>query len=162
MEQLLQQIGGTTAIVLSGLTAVLLLIVFLLWLKINAIGNKYYLFMKGSSRTSLEQRLIEYQEEMSDIRTQLGDISRRLAFVEQMQPGYMQKTGLIRYNAFDDVGSDLSFALALLNEHGDGFILSSLYARDETRIYAKPVEKGLSTYQLTEEEQSAIDKAQKE
>ena len=66
---------------------------------------------------------------------------------------------LMKYNAFKDVGSDLSFALAILNNQNDGIVLNGIYSRETSNIYAKPVIKGESTYTLSEEEKEAIKKA---
>ena len=71
----------------------------------------------------------------------------------------LQIIGLVRYNAFKDTGSDLSFTLALLNEENTGIVLNGIYSREMSNIYAKPVEKGKSTYTLSEEENQAINKA---
>ena len=68
---------------------------------------------------------------------------------------------MIRYSAFKDTGSDLSFTLALLNKENTGVVLNGIYSRDMSNIYAKPVEKGVSTYTLSEEEKQAIEKAMK-
>jgi hypothetical protein len=67
--------------------------------------------------------------------------------------------GLIRFNAFDNMGSDLSFSLGLLDRRGDGVVLTGLYGRDETRLYAKPIRKGTSDYSLTEEEVKAVQRS---
>ena len=73
-----------------------------------------------------------------------------------------QHFGLIRFNPYADGGGDQSFALALLNEHRNGFVLSSLYHREGTRIYAKPIIGGeASMYALSNEEKEAIEKALK-
>ena len=66
---------------------------------------------------------------------------------------------MVRYNAFKDVGSDLSFALALLDEQNNGIVLNGIYSRDMSNIYAKPIENGKSTYVVSEEEAQAIQKA---
>ena len=71
----------------------------------------------------------------------------------------MQKIGLVRYNAFKDVGSDLSFALAILDNNDDGIVLNGLYSQESSNIYAKPVKKGVSEYTLSEEEKEAIRRA---
>lgn len=71
----------------------------------------------------------------------------------------IQKIGIIRYNAFKDTGSDLSFALAMLDDKNNGVVLNGIYSREMSNIYAKPVENGKSSYTLSEEEKSAIDKA---
>ncbi|HUW95502.1 MAG TPA: DUF4446 family protein, partial [Anaerolineae bacterium] len=71
----------------------------------------------------------------------------------------MQRLGLVRFNAFEGIGGEQSFAIALLDEAGDGFVLSSLQGRDESRLYAKPITKWDSTYTLSVEENQAIARA---
>ena len=71
----------------------------------------------------------------------------------------MKKIGIVRYNAFKDVGSDLSFTLAILDDYNNGVVLNGIYARDSSNIYAKPIEKGPSKYILSEEEKEAVNKA---
>ena len=69
--------------------------------------------------------------------------------------------GIVRYSAFQDTGSDLSFSLALLDEKNNGIVMNGIYSREMSNIYAKPVEAGKSSYTLSEEEQQAIEKAMK-
>jgi hypothetical protein len=68
----------------------------------------------------------------------------------------LHRVGFIRYNSFDDVGSDLSFTLALLNDDGDGVVVTSIYSREETRTYGKAVRKYVPQQGASKEEQSAI------
>jgi len=67
--------------------------------------------------------------------------------------------GIIRFNPFSEVGGDQSFSLALLNESNDGVVITSLYTRQENRVYGKPIKNGQSEYTLSEEEKQAIEKA---
>lgn len=71
----------------------------------------------------------------------------------------IQHVGLVRFDAFDDMGGKLSFAAAFLDAEGNGVVLSSINGRSETRIYAKPVERGLSQITLSDEETEAIRRA---
>ena len=71
----------------------------------------------------------------------------------------IKKVGIVRYNAFKDTGSDLSFALALLNENNDGVVLNGIYSREMSNIYAKPIVAGKSSYTISEMEQEAINRA---
>jgi len=87
----------------------------------------------------------------------------RVEAVDQLNPppgkaAYfsLQHLGVVRYNPFHDTGGDQSFAIALVDGHGSGVVLSSLHARDVTRVYAKPLQKWESTYSLTGEEKQAI------
>ena len=67
--------------------------------------------------------------------------------------------GVVRFNAFSNTGSDLSFAVALLDDHDNGVVFCSLFGRSESRVYAKPISKGESSYLLTAEEKEALQKA---
>jgi hypothetical protein len=71
----------------------------------------------------------------------------------------LQRLGLVRFNAFEGLGGEQSFAVALLDDEGSGVVLSSLQGRGESRLYAKPVEKWDSTYTLSVEEKEAIGRA---
>ena len=71
----------------------------------------------------------------------------------------ISKVGIVRYSAFRDTGSDLSFTLALLNKENDGVVLNGIYSREISNIYAKPIKNGESTYTLSKEEKEAISKA---
>ena len=73
--------------------------------------------------------------------------------------GSVQRVGLLRYDAFEDVGGRLSFSCALLDQHGNGVVLTSINGRQETRVYAKPVAEGRSGYNLSTEEEEAIRQA---
>ena len=96
----------------------------------------------------------------------VGTLNTRLTAVEEQTaalagtlPRAIQRVGLVRFNPFDDTGSDQSFALALLDAGGDGVVLSSLHTRTATRFYAKPVKAGRTTHALTTEEQQALAQA---
>jgi uncharacterized protein DUF4446 len=76
-----------------------------------------------------------------------------------LRKGTIRNVGLVRFNPFPDAGGDLSFVIALLDAEGTGLVLSSLHARTDTRLFAKPVQGGRSTYPLSDEEQDAIRRA---
>ncbi|MEK9209393.1 MAG: DUF4446 family protein [Patescibacteria group bacterium] len=91
-------------------------------------------------------------EEQQKIKEHLNDIEKRLRTS-------VRKVGVIRFNPFEDLGGDQSFAIALLDERNNGTIITSLHGRERTMVYAKPIEKGKSTYNLTKEEAETIQKA---
>lgn len=76
-----------------------------------------------------------------------------------LRQGTIRNVGVVRFNPFPDAGGDQSFAIALLDSEGTGVVLSSLHARTDTRIFAKPVQSGRSRYPLSDEEQDAIRRA---
>ncbi|GAB7387692.1 DUF4446 family protein [Bacillaceae bacterium] len=96
--------------------------------------------------------LQELQESVSEQDARL----RRLANEVAKRKG---RLGVVRFNAFHDTGSDLSFSVALVDDELNGVVITSIYGRDESRVYAKPLEKGRSSYHLSEEEKEALQKA---
>ena len=93
----------------------------------------------------------------------LESIVRKLAAEDRRQlqqlRGTVQHVGMIRYDAFEDVGGRLSFSCALLDDRGDGVVLTSINGRQDTRVYAKPVKRGESSHNLSAEEDAAIHQA---
>lgn len=98
-------------------------------------------------------------DDAEDVVRQLVDVTKRVEDLELVARVAVQHVGLVRFDAFEDMGGHLSFAAALLDADGDGFILTSINGRQETRIYAKPIERGASRYHLSDEEQEAIRRA---
>ncbi len=98
-------------------------------------------------------------DDAADVIRGLADVVKRVDDLEVVASLSVQHVGLVRFDAFEDMGGHLSFAAAMLDGAGDGFVFSSINGRHETRIYAKPIEAGTSHYQLSGEEQEAIRRA---
>lgn len=156
VDSLFNTTVGIVALVAAILALLALTGVVLLWMRQQRLLRTYRQFMAGASGESLEAVMQEHV-------ARIQDTAGRVAAVEQLarrleKSGYFsfQHLGVVRYNPFHDTGSDQSFAVALVDGHGNGVVLSSLHARDVTRVYAKPLAKWESTYQLTDEEKQAI------
>lgn len=117
------------------------------------------LMMKGEM--NLEEVLNDHARALSEHEGSLASIHAICEHLNRMASQGIQKVGVIRFNAFahEGEGGDQSFAIALLNEHDDGLVLSSLFARQEMRVYSKPVRGGTSDHHLSAEETKAIQKA---
>ena len=124
------------------------------------LDKKYKKFMKklGESE-NLEEDLENYMYKVERVEKQNAEILGQLSGLDKDLEGCIQKIGIVRYSAFQDTGSDLSFSLALLDEKNNGVVMNGIYSREMSNIYAKPVEAGNSSYTLSEEEQQAIKKA---
>jgi len=103
--------------------------------------------------------LKDYNHKVTELEQTIESCKQRLNLIEFKLRASVDRAELHRFRAFEDVGSDLSFALALLNQDGNGVVLSSIHNREEARIYAKPVIKGQSEYSLSDEEKKVISKA---
>lgn len=127
----------------------------------NRVKTKYNRFMNGLSDRNMEELLENCLGSMNSVTAKNRDIELKLNEIERTILQCIQKVGIVRFNAFDNVGSDLSFAIALLDNNDSGIILSGIYARDSSSTYAKPISSGKSKYSLSAEEIQAIDIARK-
>lgn len=160
---LAQFMGGQDEVLLVLGLAFMLLSLFLhlfqLW-QLTRLNKRYKRLLGGrSGEKTLEEILVNYFNSTRLALDKVQDLEGGCQRIGQKLKYSVQKIGLVRYNAFPNAAGDQSFALALLNGQGDGVVLSSLYGRNESRIYGKPVLKGTSTYHLTTEERAAIGRA---
>jgi hypothetical protein len=98
-------------------------------------------------------------KQFQDLKKDFEKISKKLADLKKESKFAIQKVGIIRFNPFSEVGGEQSFSIALLNADNDGLVITSLYTREGNRIYGKPIKKGESKYQLSDEEKEAIEQA---
>ena len=147
-------------LVITGFMIVLLIGICLLLEKFSSLNKKYKNFMvKLGNGKNLEEDLETYMYRVNKVEKQNAEIINQVELIDKDLRKCIQKIGIVRYNAFKDVGSDLSFALALLDEQNNGIVLNGIYSRDMSNIYAKPIENGKSNYVVSEEEAQAIQKA---
>ncbi len=129
--------------------------------KTNRIKVKYNRFMNGLSDRNMEELLESCLESVNFVNNKNRDIDLKINEIERNLIQCIQKVGIVRFNAFDNVGSDLSFSIALLDNNDSGIVFSGIYSRDSSSTYAKPVSSGKSRYTLSAEEIQAIDIARK-
>ena len=110
----------------------------------------------------LGEDLNKYMDRVVNLEKELSDTNVFSKHLDKRLNNFIQKVGIVRYNAYKDTSSDLSFAVALLNENNDGIVLNGIYSREMSNIYAKPIQNGKSSYTMTQEEQDAVFKAMNE
>lgn len=146
-------------------TGAVLLVCFLL--TIAALGTaqklkkRYHRLMMGRDGLDLEELLSYHGELLEEELRNRQSVEARLKKVEDQLQLTVAGVALIRYNAFRETGSDLSFSLALLDRNLNGVILTSLFGRDESRCYGKPVNRGQSSHYLSDEESQALEEARR-
>ena len=155
-DNLLSSSAGILSLV-SLLLALLALggVVFLLARQQRLLGQYQHL-MAGTSAGNLEKALHDHVAQVRETATLAETVDRLTHRLEKDAYFHLQHMGVVRFNPFHDTGGDQSFAIALVDGHGNGVVLSSLHARDVTRVYAKPLQEWASTYSLTDEERQAI------
>ncbi len=128
--------------------------------RVNRMLHQYQRLIRGGAGGNLEE-LLDRQLEMSEgTVARVDDLEGSQAELRDAIRQTIQRVGLVRFNPFSDTGGDQSFSIALLDGDGDGLVVSSLFSRSDTRVFAKPIQGGQSKYHLTEEEQQAIALAQ--
>ena len=128
---------------------------------LKRMNKKYIKFMKQlGNGSNLDEMLRDYLSDVKEIKKDNSEIKAYYTKLDSDIASCIQKVGIVRYNAFRDVGSDLSFAIALLDRNDTGVVLNGLYGSDSSNVYAKPIKGGISNYQLSEEEKYALEIAE--
>ncbi len=151
---------------MTDLTEILPVIVIAITIWLIGLSVAYYFLLKHYRRLGkgvrsgnlikiIEKILKEERLNKLSIKAVEKDLKALNIAVES----HVQKFGLIRFNPFNETGGDQSFSLSLLDKNNNGFVITCLHTRDRTRVYAKPVSRGKSQYDLSKEEEKAIKKA---
>jgi len=135
-----------------------LVIIFIIGKAYKQLNNRYMDFMsKLGEGNKVEKILSEYLRIVDENSQKIKQQEERINRLEANLKKCVQKVGLIRYNAYGDTGSDLSFTMALMDAEDNGVVVNGLYSRDSSSIFAKALAKGETKYNLSAEEIQAID-----
>ncbi len=148
--------------ILVGFAAVLLVLfimLIILLVKYTKIKKRYDKFMKGKNASSLEEDINGAFQDMKALKLNVEKNRKDIRALYKNMEKAFQKVGLIKYDAFNQMGGQLSFSLALLNENNDGFILNSVHSSEGCYSYTKEIKGGTSSISLGAEEQQALDMA---
>ena len=142
---------------------VLILILFILnivaLVKLSKWKKKYESFMLGKNAKSMEKEIKNLFTDIEFLKNSVSSNKKEIRLIYRRLKTTYQKLGIVKYDAFNQMGGQLSFALALLDENNDGLILTGIFGRNESTTYAKPVDKGISRYDLSEEELDVLNEA---
>lgn len=164
MNEILNLIAqNSTYIILAQSVIILLLFVLIILAlaKISKNKQRFESFMGSkSTKHNVEAMLLEYLEISKEIDKKYTDIVDDIASLDRRLKKCTQKTAMIRYNPFNEVGGDLCFALALLDEYNNGYIINSIYSREGCYCYCKAITRGKSNeHKLSVEEEQALEQA---
>ena len=160
MGKALTSLGITPAFIFLLLFVILLFLLYVnVTMKYNRLKSSYMTFMRGKDGKTLEESMKERFAEVDTIlkvtkqnRSDIREINRGLE-------GNYQKLGIIKYDAFNEMGGKLSFALAMLDGKNNGWVINAMHSREGCYTYVKEIVKGESYVELAEEEAEALDKA---
>lgn len=162
MQSILNIFNGIEVYITFGLfvlVIILFILVIVLFNSLSKMENRYRKFMRGVNNKNIEELVIGYLDNVDTAKNNTEYLKEKYKTLEGRVNGCIQKVSLLRYRAFEDVGSDLSFSIALLDSNNDGLIVTGIFGRNESTTYAKPIDKGLSRYDLSEEEKHVLDDA---
>lgn len=162
MNNILEIIKTENFMLISFFINIFLILLVIILTFIVVKNNKDYIkFMKKiGNGNNIDEMLKTYIQDVKEIKRDNSEIKAYYTKLDDDISSCIQKAGILRYNAFRDVGGDLSFTMALLDREDNGIVLNGIYGSESSNIYAKPIKKGQSTYQLSDEEKYAIELAQ--
>jgi uncharacterized membrane protein len=142
----------------------LLILILLIWLivvtsKLGKMRGAHQKLMGDTGVSNMEEAMQVLHERLSTIKHTQDNQEEKLMQHEKRLSTLKGKISVHRFNAFADSGSDLSFSIAFVNEEQDGLVITGIYGREQTFLYAKPIDKGQSAYMLSPEEKTAISQA---
>lgn len=162
MEQVREFIEIYNIEVILGISVaffVILVLYLIAEIRISKIKHKYNELVRGADGINIEELLLQNGYEIEGLRNDFSDLYKKVDNLDTKLTFAIQKVGFIRYNAFADMGSELSFSIAFLDNFLNGFVLTSIYGREQSTCYAKSIKNGKSIYPLSVEEIQAIDRA---
>ncbi len=153
---------STDVVLLGALAAIVILLILCLILigKSSSLKRKYEIFMRDADGKSLEDAFQKKFENMDFINEKIREMDDHLLKIDNNLMKTYQKVGIVKYDAFKEVGGTLSFVLTLLTKENDGFIMNSMHSNKEgCYIYIKEVKAGEVFVTLSEEESQSLEQA---
>lgn len=146
-------------ITLSILVIAMLIVLIINTIEIISLKKRYKIFMSGKNARNLEKTLIERLDQVDGLLKANAANEKNIKKLFNKMEFTFQKVGLVKYDAFNEMGGKLSFSLALLNESNDGFVMNAVHSREGCYTYIKEIVDGNSIIVLAEEEQEALNMA---
>lgn len=143
------------------LLVILIIIQIVNKVQLSRLSKRYKKLFRNSKTDTLEDMIVDYKNRAEEILNYTRDIHKAYEGIDSRLNGCVQKIGIVRYKAFDDIGSDLSFSIALLDESDTGVVITGIYGRNDSTTFAKQIDNGISKYDISDEEKEAIERAQK-
>lgn len=144
-------------IVLAILLVISIVLIITLFMKINQINRRLRIFMSGKDGISLEESITILEGDTAFLKEYAARSKKDIRNLYKRMETTYQKMGMVKYDAFHQMGGQLSFSLALLDEHNDGFLINSVHSTDGCYSYTKAIVNGECELALGKEEQQALD-----
>lgn len=146
-------------LILLILQVALIVVLVLLYDKYKHLEKVFTTFMKGKNGKSLESSIFSRFDKLDEIAKKVEENREEIDELYENMRTHYQKVGIVRYDAFHEMGGELSFAITMLDENDNGWILNAMHSREGCYTYVKEIVKGKSEIQLAEEERESLQKA---
>ena len=150
---------GIIILVLAVILLISLVLNIINMCTIRKLNKKYQKFMNGKEAKSLEDEIVGLFEDNKFLKASIDKNKKDIRTLYKKLESTIQKVGIVKYDAFQQMGGKLSFSLALLDENNNGFILNSVHSTEGCYTYTKEIKSGECAISLGEEEQQALDMA---
>jgi hypothetical protein len=141
------------------LILILIIVVIVQAIKFSKLSRKYKKFMSGKNAKSLEKDIVGLYEDNKFIKASAEKNKNDILTLYKKFESTFQKIGIVKYDAFNQIGGQLSFSLALLDENDNGFILNSVHGAEGCYLYTKEIKNGMCEISLGDEEREALNMA---
>ena len=159
IQQFMKAMMDNMPFIVVGMGVVLLIMLGIMFnqgLKLSYMKKRYRKMMAGVDGANIERMLMGHIDEVKKVVEKSEQLDVENKRIDALLQTAVTRVGVVRFRAFEDMGSDLSYAVALLDSHNDGVVLSSIFGREDSRSYVKPITNGSSSYTMTQEEEQAL------
>lgn len=157
--RLINEYSVYITLALIGIVFILIIVVIASIVSTSKMKNKYRRMMRGTNSKNLEELIVKSLDKIDDMYETTNKVKDICEANSTLVKSCVQKVAIKRYKAFEDVGSDLSYSIAMLDGYNNGVVITSIYSRNESITYAKPIDNGISRYDLSDEENSVLHQA---
>ena len=153
--------GHETVLLLASMLLILILLILVVYMmvRLSMMRSRYRAMMHGTTIEDIEGMLIQHIREVETVAATNARILEENELIRQFIRKSLVRTASVRFRAFEDMGGDLSYAVAMLDANNDGVIFSSICARQDSRSYITPIKNGSSEYPLSDEEKGVLKEA---
>jgi hypothetical protein len=159
LTQFLHENSDLIVVVLAAVTLLCVMGLLLLFARLARLNRLYRRLTKGTSGGNLEEVLHGYMGTVEEVAGASQSIREQIATLAERQRTCLNRVGVVRFDAFEEVGGEQSFAVVVLDSERNGLALSSVYSRSDVRVYAKHIRGGQPSHPLTREEEQALAQA---
>ncbi|MFR2776580.1 MAG: DUF4446 family protein [Anaerostipes sp.] len=158
MDEIINSIGMEYIVIgLAGVVLLSLILILVLLVKVSKLKKRYEKFLTGKNGTSLEESIIQKFEKMNEIVIEQDFIEQEIQRIDEEHKRCFSKVKVYKYNAFEDMGGETSFVIALLDYNNNGILLNGVSSQNATYVYTKEVNQGKTNVALSREESITLE-----